>query len=142
MSINYALTLPPGWVISSRLMPTWPIDADHRLELAVAGGTDDGRLRWSYRLSRNRRTIFTASDICSGVGAVSTTEELIKAARTVLSFLTLREGDTDADYFDSYSRAQLNWRDEYAEELSIYALEDQCGYCGGTDHLSPGCPSR
>ncbi len=141
MAMTHALTLPPGWIISSRLVPAWQIDADHLLEVEAAGRTDEGRIRWRYRLSRRRRTIFAGSDICSGVGAVLTPGELISAARTVLHYLTLRPGDTDADYFDFYTRVQLEWRDRYAEELSIYAMDEWCGYCGG-DHASPGCPSR
>ncbi|WP_182899784.1 hypothetical protein [Microbispora sp. H10830] len=141
MAMTHALTLPPGWIISSRLVPAWQIDTDHLLEVEAAGRTDEGRIRWRYRLSRRRRTIFAGSDICSGVGAVLTPGELISAARTVLHYLTLRPGDTDADYFDSYTRGQVEWRDRYAEELSIYAMDEWCGYCGG-DHASPGCPSR
>ncbi|MBE3016292.1 hypothetical protein IL992_45180 [Microbispora sp. NEAU-D428] len=107
MAMTHGLTLPPGWIISSRLVPAWQIDADHLLGVEAAGRTDEGRIRWRYRLSRRRRTIFSGSDICSGVGAVLTPDELISAARTVLHYLTLRPGDTDADYFDSYTRAQL-----------------------------------
>ncbi|MDH2426461.1 hypothetical protein [Sphaerisporangium sp. TRM90804] len=136
------LVLPTGWRISSRLMAAWPIDDDQMLELWPAGRTADQRLRWNYRLSRKGRTIFGGSDIRSGVGARLTTEELISAARTVLSYLTLRPGGTDPCYFDGYTRAQLNWRDSYAEELAVYALEGLCGYCGSDGHMSPGCPNR
>ncbi|GII52831.1 hypothetical protein Pth03_12200 [Planotetraspora thailandica] len=141
MAMTHALTLPPGWIINSRLVPGWQIDADHLLEIDAADRTDEGRIRWRYRLSRRRRTIFAASDVCSGVGAVLSGEELISAARTVLRYLTLQPGDTDAEYFDAYTRTQRDWRDRYAEDLSIYAMDGWCGYCGG-DHLSPGCPSR
>ncbi|MFE3452476.1 hypothetical protein ACFXJ8_26495 [Nonomuraea sp. NPDC059194] len=135
------LKLPQGWRISSRLLAAWPIDHDHQLELWPAGRTEDGRIRWHYRLSRKNRTIFAASDITSGVGAVLTAAELISAARTVLSYLTLRPGDTDREYFDVYTRTQLDWRDEFAEDLSLYAMDDLCGYCGG-DHPSPACRER
>ncbi|GLW98249.1 hypothetical protein [Microtetraspora sp. NBRC 16547] len=140
MAMTHALALPAGWIISSRLMPAWLIDADHVLELEAVGRTDEGRIRWRYRLSRCGRTIFAASDICSAVGADLTTQELVSAARTVLCFLTAREGDTDAEYFAVYTRAQRAWRDRYAEELSVYAMDGWCGYCGG-NHLSPGCSS-
>jgi hypothetical protein len=139
MPIIDNVSLPPGWSISSRLLAAWPIDDDHTLELWPAARTRDGRLRWRYRLSRKSRTIFTSSDICSPVGAELTTGELTRAARTVLSFLTLTSGDTDADYFDTYTRTQLAWRDRFAEDLSLYAMDDQCGYCGD-DHPSPACP--
>jgi hypothetical protein len=141
MPIINGIALPPGWQISGRLLAAWPIDDQHTLELWPTERTDDGRLRWHYRLTRQRRTIFTASDICSPVGAMLSTDELIRTARSVLSFLTLREGDTDAEYFATYTRTQLNWRDEHAEHLGLYAMDGLCGHCGD-EHLSSGCPSR
>lgn len=44
--------------------------------------------------------------------------------RALLSFLTLREGDTDADYFDDYTERQCAFRDAHAESLSLYAMDD------------------
>ncbi|GAA3120271.1 hypothetical protein GCM10010466_08950 [Planomonospora alba] len=142
MPVLDQVVLPPGWEISPRLLAAWPIDGLHTLELWPRGRTDDGRIRWYYRLSRGRRTIFAASDISSAAGATLTTGELIRAARTVLSYLTLQPGDTDPEYFDGYAGTQLAWRDAHAEDLSLYALEDVCGYCGGVDHVSPGCTAR
>ncbi|MFI6326513.1 hypothetical protein ACIBG8_53955 [Nonomuraea sp. NPDC050556] len=138
MPILDGLALPQGWRISSRLLAAWPIDAEHQLELWPTGRTDDGRTRWHYRLSSKNRTIFSAQDITSGAGAVLTTDELIRSARTILAFLTLCPGDTDAEYFDAYTRTQITWRDSHAEDLSLFAMDDLCGYCGG-DHPSPGC---
>ncbi|MFD1935113.1 hypothetical protein ACFSKW_26925 [Nonomuraea mangrovi] len=140
--MNHALILPTGWIISPRLMPAWPIDADHVLELVPAERTSDGRIRWRYRLTRKRRVIFSASDIYSSVGAMLSTAELVNAARTVLAFLTLDAGDTDADYFTDYTKAQLAWRDTHAEGLSLFAMDGLCGYCGSEEHPSPGCPAR
>ncbi|MEQ4720916.1 hypothetical protein [Nonomuraea sp. B19D2] len=141
MAVLDGIALPTRWQITSRLLAGWPIDASHLLELWPHSRTDDGRIRWLYRLSRHNTTIFSATDISSPVGVVLSADTLIKSATTVLSYLTLRPGDTDADYFDAYTPAQLAWRDCYAEELSLYALEDLCGYCGA-DHLSPGCDKR
>ncbi|MFC5829534.1 hypothetical protein [Nonomuraea insulae] len=138
MTVLDGVALPRRWRITSRLTPGWPIDEDHLLEVWPHGRTQDGRIRWLYRLSRHNRTIFSAADISSPIGTTLSTDTLIITARTVLSFLTLRPGDTDAEYFDDYSRAQLAWRDGFAEELSVYALEEICGYCGG-EHVSPGC---
>ena len=39
----------------------------------------------------------------------------------LMTFLTLRPGDTDADYFATYTPAQLAFRDEHAEALSTAA---------------------
>ena len=38
---------------------------------------------------------------------------------SLLSFLSLREGDTDCDYFNSYTTRQRVWRDLRAEALSL-----------------------
>lgn len=135
------MILPARWEISSRLMPAWPIDTDHILELEAVERTPDNRIRWKYRLSRKSQLIFSRSDIRSGVGAILTTRELVRAAQTVLTHLTLKPGDTDSDVFSEYTQRQLRWRDRWAEELSIYAL-DGCGYCGSERHPSPGCDVR
>lgn len=141
MAVLDGIILPPRWRITSRLLAGWPIDNEHLLELWPHSRTQDGRPRWLYRLSRRNRTIFTATDISSPTGTVLSTGALISSARTVLRFLTLCPGDTDAEYFDTYTRTQLEWRDRFAEELALYALEDVCGYCGG-GHASPGCGMR
>ncbi len=138
MAVLDGISLPPRWRITSRLLAGWPIDDDHLLEVWPHGRDEDGRIRWLYRLSRGDRTIFSATDITSPARAGLSTGTLIIAARTVLSFLTLCPGDTDAEFFDGYTRTQLDWRDQHAEELSLYAQEDSCGYCGGP-HPSPGC---
>ncbi|MGW0804749.1 hypothetical protein [Nonomuraea sp. NPDC002799] len=138
MAVLDGIALPPKWLITSRLLAGWPIDADHTLELWPHGRTADGRIRWLYRLAHRNRTIFSATDIASPVGIVLSTSALISSAMTVLNYLTLRPGDTEAEYFDGYTRTQITWRDRFAEELSLYALEDACGYCGG-NHPSSGC---
>ncbi|MFD0883007.1 hypothetical protein ACFQ08_00285 [Streptosporangium algeriense] len=139
MPVLDGIVLPARWMISSRLLAAWPINDDHLLEVWPAGH-QDGRIRWYYRLSRKSRTIFAASDICSAAGTVLSTQELARAARSVLAFLTLRPGDVEAEYFDVYTATQLAWRDRYAEDLAVFALEDVCGYCGSATHSSPACP--
>jgi hypothetical protein len=39
----------------------------------------------------------------------------------LLAFLTLRPGDTDSEYFDGYSPAQLHFAERHAEVLSAEA---------------------
>ena len=41
-----------------------------------------------------------------------------EAVKALMTFLTLRPGDTDADYFDSYTEAQLEYCSSHAEALS------------------------
>lgn len=40
----------------------------------------------------------------------------------LLSFLSLRPGDTDRDYFANYTSRQLSFAQTYGETLSVYAL--------------------
>ena len=45
--------------------------------------------------------------------------------RSLISFLTLRKGDTDDEYFKDYTPEQLEWRDSSAEELSMWGVEPE-----------------
>lgn len=45
------------------------------------------------------------------------------ACRGLLVFLTLRPGDTDADYFAAYTDAQRAFCDEHAEALAMAAYD-------------------
>ncbi|MEV0406630.1 hypothetical protein [Actinoallomurus sp. NPDC050550] len=137
MSTTHVLTLPENSQ-PPHLVLVWRIDADHILEIGADGRTDDHRIRYRYRLSHKKQTIFHGRDFCSGSGPRPVAETLLQAARSLLGYLTLRPGDVEADYFDEYTPEQLMWRDEFAEELSAYAEDRCCGYCGG-DHDSPAC---
>jgi hypothetical protein len=46
-------------------------------------------------------------------------------ALTALSFATLRPGDVEEDYFNDYSDVALDWRDRYAEMLSLIVADFQ-----------------
>jgi hypothetical protein len=48
-----------------------------------------------------------------------------ESVRALLSFLTLRPGDTDAEYFENYTQEQLDFANEHAEMLSMYAIDDE-----------------
>jgi hypothetical protein len=131
------ITLPYGWIISSRLAGCWRIDDDHTLELLPVERTDDQRIRWSYRLARKGRTIFAGSDLHSGAGDPLDTGAYVKAALAALNFLTTGPGENE-----TYTKTQQSWHESYAEYLSVYGADDFCGYCGGEDHRSPECRSR
>ena len=45
------------------------------------------------------------------------------AIATLMSFLTLRIGDTDSEYFDNYTNTQLDYRDNHAEYLNIAVID-------------------
>lgn len=110
----------PGY-ISARLMAAYDFDGGHTLHLHAEQRDDEGRIVYSYVLERGGVVIFEGSDFRSGCGAPI---DYADAARTLMGFLTLREGDTDADHFDRYTPEQIAWRDEYAEDLSIYGVDE------------------
>lgn len=111
----------PGF-ISSRLMAAYRLDDEHTIHVNVhsypfSGSPDGGRTTWHYVLEHNGNVIFEGTDYSTWPVTYG------DAARGVLGFLTLRPGDTDAEFFDSYTPEQIAWRDEHAEDLSIFALD-------------------
>lgn len=53
--------------------------------------------------------------------------------RALLSFLTLRPGDTDREYFDSYTPEQMDFAQGPAEQLSLWTLDVENGHVLCTD---------
>jgi len=92
---------------------------DYELELYDTHEQDiHGKHRLYYRFTRDREPIFTAGDFwCSPSRSIDSDDTLV----SLLGFLTLRPGDTDAEYFENYTPRQLEFAANEAEELSIYA---------------------
>lgn len=77
--------------------------------------------RCAYRLTNGTSVIFENADYgCSPFEAVDSDAALVG----LLTFLTLRPGDTDCEFFNDYSPEQLAWAEAEAEELQMYAFED------------------
>lgn len=63
---------------------------------------------------QNGRTLFTGEDFaCSPMHAIDSDD----CIASLMGFLTLRPGDTDQEYFDSYTAAQLEYTSNHAESL-------------------------
>ena len=95
---------------------------DYQLDLWDTGQTImGGKSRLGYRLTHpDGHVIFEGEDFgCSPCQSIDSDDTL----RSVLSFLTLRPGDTDADYFDDYTPDQMAWCESEAEELNLWAME-------------------
>jgi hypothetical protein len=80
-----------------------------------------GQSRIAYTLEQGephgpRRTLFEGDDFA---GSPMHADDSDATLRALLVFLTLRPGDTDADYFAEYTPEQLAFRDEHAEALSF-----------------------
>jgi len=84
------------------------------------------RIGYSLSMHENKKTIevFNGNDFfCSPSHAIDSNE----CIKTLMGFLTLRQGDTDQEYFDDYSLIQLDYRDNHAEALSMTVC-DRFGY--------------
>jgi hypothetical protein len=87
----------------------------------ICANNADNQAQVCYNLyDKHGKVIFNGADIFLGCG-----HEVLKVAtfKTVMGFLTLRLGDTDKDYFDEYTPAQIEFRDTHAEYLSLLALD-------------------
>ena len=85
-----------------------------------SGRTDSrGQTVITYRLNMiadgKAVCLFHGSDFsCSPMYA----DDSDASVRSLMTFLTLRPGDTDADYFEAYTEAQLDYCREHAESLA------------------------
>lgn len=85
--------------------------------------TEHGKSVLGYRLNMGRTTLFTGEDFgCSPCHAIDSDDTV----RALMSFLTLRPGDTDREYFDGYTAAQLEYCSQHAEALAC-AVSDRFG---------------
>lgn len=87
-----------------------------RLSMYDTHVTDDaGRTRIHYILSANGYVIFDNDDFyCSLVHAIDSDATVA----SLMTFLTLRPGDTDASYFDGYDSSQHYFARHHAEALA------------------------
>ncbi len=70
-----------------------------------------------------RETVFRGEDFA---GSPLHADDSDATMGALLSFLCLRPGDTDADYFRDYTPAQLDWARAESEEL-YHAVCDRFG---------------
>jgi hypothetical protein len=79
-----------------------------------------GKSILAYKLYDNGRLIFKGDDFhCSPLRAIDSNETVA----SLLAFLSLKPGDTDPEWFEGFSPAQLTWCRCRAEELSWYVEE-------------------
>lgn len=92
-----------------------------KLELRDTGRTDwRGQTRLAYTFTDDGRVIFDGGDFCGSPMHADDSDATVAA---LLGFLALRPGDTDRDYFDSYTPEQLDWARANGEELALIAME-------------------
>ncbi len=103
------------------------------LRMAWTGRCDSaGRCCIAYRLTSQRRVIFEGDDYAAHLHSDESLETDDTLVEGLMGFLTLRPGDTDDEYFQKYTPAQLAFAEEHAESLSgEVAGRFQCPDCGG-----------
>lgn len=87
------------------------------------GDSNKGHHRLRYELRQHdagkTAVIFSGSDFgCSPMWCIDSDESIA----AILGFLTLRPGDTDAEYFADYTPEQIAFCDQHAESLSCEAM--------------------
>lgn len=70
---------------------------------------------------KRQQTIFTGEDFHAPAFQAIDSDEVVRA---LLDFLTLRPGDTDDEYFEKYTKRQRDFAENEAEELQMYAIDD------------------
>lgn len=101
----------------------------YTLTLRDSGEVDSrGRTRIAYRLTWRGPNaeacravvLFEGADFS---GSPMHADDSDDSVAGLLSFLTCRPGDTDPEYFASYTQAQLDWCEQHAEYLSYAVME-------------------
>lgn len=82
-----------------------------------------GKSRIAYQFDgKDGQVIFAGDDFyCSPLHAIDSDACL----RALMAYITLRPGDTDRDYFDSYTPEQMAFAQGDAESLSLYAMDEE-----------------
>jgi len=101
---------------------TWRQDS-FRLELWDTYKSDSlGKIILRYEFYHDGILIFQGKDFAkSPLHAIDSDDCVF----SLLSFLSLCPGDTDAEYFDAYTPSQIKWRDEHAGDLAMLVYEHE-----------------
>lgn len=80
-----------------------------------------GKAILAYRFADGDGAIFEGDDFhCSPLHAIDSRE----TAMALMGFLTLRPGDTDAEYFENYTPRQMVFANSYACEVLASLVGD------------------
>lgn len=104
-------------------LPTFRLDV-----YAGAFGQLGDHTRMGYRLAEiapdeTETTVFDGTDFGCPPHQTMDGNATI---RGIMTFLSLRRGDTDAGYFEGYTSAQLAFAEEHGEILSLIASDPPC----------------
>ena len=79
-----------------------------------------GKCRLAYELYHKDKLIFKGDDFCcSPMHAIDSDE----CTAALLGFLSMGPGDVDPEYFNEYTKEQLNFVDYYGEDLYFWSQD-------------------
>jgi hypothetical protein len=84
-----------------------------------------GKTVIGYELKMDSKTLFKGEDFA---GSPMHADDADDTAHSLMAFLTLRPGDTDREYFDSYTPAQLEWAESSQPEYLMAHVSDRLGH--------------
>jgi hypothetical protein len=96
-------------------------DNSYYLVIWDTGNFDEyGKCILGYRLNQNGKILFCGEDFHNSPVLCIDSDETVKE---LMGFLTLKPGDTDKEYFNSYTSEQLEFAKTDAEYLSYEVYE-------------------
>lgn len=113
------MTINQNFILRRVRFKTWT-GARFTLTTWDTNRTIHGKYCLGYRLNMNGKTLFEGEDFgCAPSHAVDSDA----AVEGIMSFLTLRPGDTDKEYFEDYTPAQLEFCSQHAEALKCEVMD-------------------
>lgn len=91
------------------------------LKLYDTGEFKDNKNRLAYEFFEDYELIFSGDNFFPSPAYAIDSE---KCANALLGFLSLRPGDTDADYFMNYTNRQMSFCITHGEALSIFCYDE------------------
>lgn len=104
---------------NGKLISSWSYQGQglYRVELYGTGRRDEfGKHILGYRFYCNGEGVFQGEDFHI---SPMIEPDSFGAVADLLGFLSLRPGDTDDEFFSSYTKRQLRFVEKYGEDLSI-----------------------
>lgn len=96
-------------------------DAGFKLVMWGTDRTDSrGQTVIAYEFFHDGKLVFQGEDFCGSPMHADDADETVAA---LLSFLALRPGDTDEEYFEKYTPEQMEFAETHGEYLGILAME-------------------
>lgn len=118
MSMDPASTEPP----TGRLLYEERVD-EHLVEL-FDEGTKGGRPSLGFRVHTDDTLVWQGHEFTPSGGVEPASTE---AVAELLTWVTLRPGDTDDEFFDGHTAEQHDWLARHADDLSAFAHQVENG---------------